>query len=144
MAKVNSFGTALQYEDPNNAGTYITVAQAKDISGPERTTSDIEVTTHDSANAYREYLPGLKDGGNISFDLEFDPADSASQAELQTLMEDRTVLNWRLVFPNSDSSRFDFAGFINSFSAEAPVDGSLTASVGIKITGKPTLTAVPA
>lgn len=144
MAKRTAKGTALQYEDPNTPGTYITVAQCKDFDGPEDTTDEIDVTTHDSADDYKEFLPGLQDGGTVSFDIELDPEDTASQAQLRTFKQSREVVNWRLVFPTTNLSRLEFIGFVNSFSLGAPVEGSITGSCGIRVSGKPTLVASPA
>lgn len=143
MAKYASTGTLLKYEDPDNAGTFITVAQAKDFSGPDRSVNNTDVTTHDSTNGYAENLPTIKQGGTIDFDLEFDPEDAASQAELTTLFEAKTVLAWYLVFPTTNSARLEFSGHVSSIGVSAPVDGSLQAPVSIQTTGKITLNSSP-
>ena len=75
MSSYAAFGASLVY-DP--ASTDLTVAQITNISGPGISTDAIDVTTHQSASAHREFLAGLVDGGEVTFEMVFDAEASAS------------------------------------------------------------------
>ena len=54
-------------------GTYTTIAEVKDISGPETSVDVVEVTNQDSPDNFEEIIPTLKRGGTTSFDVNFVP-----------------------------------------------------------------------
>lgn len=116
------------------------ISQVRDISGPSFSRNAIDVTTRDQTDDYwMEYLKGLKDGGELTFDLAFDPAvhGTASSGLLSDFEENTTIPEWRLVFP--DSTEWTFPGFLTAFEPAEPLDDVLGASLTVKISGKPTL-----
>lgn len=135
-------GTLLKVSDNASPPVFSTVANVSSISGPNISAETYDVTSHDSTNNYREFISGLKDGGEVSFDIFFNP-DEATHYEgaggLLQFLEDREVKNWRIDFPTSPVKRWSFAGVVTAFENEAPTDGPLTASITIKVSGKPTL-----
>lgn len=70
MAKYTGTGVALAIEI---ASVYTVVAQVRDIAGPNQSSDVIETTSRDNANLYKTYLAGLRDGGEVTFDLVYDP-----------------------------------------------------------------------
>ena len=48
------------------------VAEVVNISGPNIETEDIDITSMDSSSGFRDFIPGLIDGGEISVDLVYD------------------------------------------------------------------------
>lgn len=135
MAKQAAFGSTLTYSP---ASYPVVIAQIGNITGPGISTDSIDVTTHDSTSAHRQFVAGLVDAGEVSFDFQFDPAASAASGTVALgLMEahatNRTVATWAITFP--DSSTRTFSAFVTSWSANAPVDGAVTGSCSMKITG---------
>jgi predicted secreted protein len=139
-AAINAYGTLLQLGDGAGPEVFTTVGEVTDISGPSGEKETIEVTNHSSPDGYKEYIGGLKDGGEVSFDINFVPDDPQSQALLDEF-EAATTANWQLLFP--EGSKIGFAGFLTGFEFSAPVDDKLGASLTLKVTGSITLTPAP-
>lgn len=132
MAKQHAFGTTLEID---NGGSYSTVAYVRDISGPSLSLDATETTTHDSSNAWREFVGGLIDGGEVSLDLVYDPAEAthANSTGLLSELTGRTVEGFRVTWP--DTSTATFNALVTGFEPGAPVDDLLSASATLKVTG---------
>jgi predicted secreted protein len=115
-----------------------TVSEITSITPFEFTADEIDVTTHGSADRYREYIQGLRDGGSISIEGYF---TTASAANLITLFQSTaTALTATVDLPTSPSvTRFTSSVIVTAFSTEAPLDGVIGYSATFKITGKPLL-----
>lgn len=113
---------------------FTTIAEVTNISGPGRSLETIDATHMESTDAYREYLPSLKDGGELNFDLNYLPAD-ANQLGLSEDMENRIRRNFRIVWTDVANSTDQFSGYVTSFEPSAQIDDKLSASCTIKVTG---------
>lgn len=132
---VNAFGTQLKRN-----GT--TLAEVTDISGPELSRDNIEVTHHQSPNMWREFIKGLKDAGEFSCTINYIPTNSTHNAATGVLSDfanNTTVDTWTLVFPDTLATTWSFPGFITKFSAKEPIDDRLNADLTFKVSGAPTL-----
>lgn len=139
-----AFGTILAYGDGENVETFTKIGQMKDISGPNMSRDTIDVTNHDSPGGYREFLASIRDGGEITFAVEYDPGDSTHDQDTGLLylfgLDVRT--NFQLIFPvESDNGYwgYTFSGLVTVFFPKEPVDGSITADITIKVGGAVTL-----
>ena len=123
------------------------VGQVGDIDGPGIESEQIEVSHRDSQ--WRRYVSGMKDGGEISFDVIFDPNHVSHDPTLTDSMykyaETGVVTSWRVDFPGVGTAvtRAAFDGFVSSFETTSPLEDGLKADVGIKISGAITWTHVP-
>lgn len=141
MAKIAAYGSALlvQYAQ---TGAFINIANLGDFSGPEVSVDTIDVTTHDSPDKFNEFVPGMADGGEVTFDLVFDPALAVS-ATLYNAVADRVKHNFRARAPgyavatDAGGGWFAFAGFFTKFAVSNPVKDKLGATCNIKVSGKP-------
>lgn len=142
MSGRDAFGTQFKRGDGQEPESFTTIANVTSISGPSRERESIETTAHDSADQYREFVPGLKDGGEISLDLNYDPTSETIGA-LDDDFEDQQVRNYQIVIlpGTEDEHTWDFAGFLTSLGDEFPHDDKMTRTATVKISGKPTLTA---
>jgi len=129
-----AYGTLLKHSKDGGT-TYTTIAEVVSISGPGLSAEAIDVTSHDSPEGWREYVGGLKDGGEVTFDINFIPGNT-THAELAGRIG-AYVDTFQLVFP--DNTAWTFDALITGFEPQENVDGKLSASVTLKITGKPTL-----
>jgi predicted secreted protein len=114
------------------AETYTTLAEVLDIDGPSQKRDSIEVTSHSSAG-WREYIAGLRDGGEIKFDINFVP-DDATQVTLRGVFDDGITANFQIVYPNGTTDTF--AATVTEYGTKSPVDGAVTESIGLKISGE--------
>lgn len=141
MAGLDAWGTQF-LRDSDGAGTYVVIANVSDLSGPSRSREAIEVTAHDSPNQYREFVKGLKDGGEITLTLNYNPANNTHSA-LDADFEEDTLRNYRIiVLPGeTDEHTWTLSGLITNLSDAFPIDDRMEREVTVKISGKPTLAA---
>ena len=138
MAGQPAFGTLLKIG--GTAGT--AAANVTKIDGPAPTLDTIDVTAHDSAGAWHEYVAGLLDGGEVNLELNFDPAAAThknASGGLQYIMIQRALTAFALVFPQATNPTYTFNAFVTKFTRSSPFDGSLEGQVTLKISGAPTL-----
>ncbi len=108
--------------------------------GQKKEDNSVEATNQDSPDHYKEFIPGLVDGGEISFEANLLPK-TVSQASLMTLAQGRTVKNWQMAWTafGSPNPTLTFSGFITAAEPTTPFADKATLSITIKISGKPTL-----
>lgn len=138
MAEVQpSFGSQFWLEDPASPTLLVRIAELQDISGPGKVRETFDVTTHDSPDGYREYIGTLKDGGEVSFTLMFDPSDTGHLV-LESAIDRNGIggLGARVYWPTDDGDYAEFDCIPTNLSWNAPVNGALTADFTAKVTGK--------
>lgn len=133
MAGMDAFGTALSRGDGSSTETFLAIAHVTNVGGPSTSRDTYDVTAHDSADGWREFVGGLKDGGEVSIDVNYHPAEHDT---LAADYADTDPRNYKVAFP--DGSEWAFAALLTGFEPGAPHDGQLTASLGFKVSGKPT------
>ncbi len=139
MAGVHGFGTLLKM-----GSTPTTIAHVTNITGPGYSSDPVEVTAHDSPSAYREYVAGLLDAGDVGFDLNFDPSETTHRDAAGGIIDvfnQRAVESFVIEFPDG-VIQCAFSGIVTAFEPDMPFDDKMTASATVKVTGKPTWTYV--
>ena len=134
------FGSRLQMRLPG--GEWTTLAGVQDLTGPELSTEDVQVTHQESPDAHHEHIPGLRDSGTVTCDVVYTPQSPAHGNQpggLAYEWRSRTVRDWRIVWPDSGGTTWTFRGYVSGFSPSAPLAEALTASVTIRIAAAPTL-----
>jgi len=140
--KYSAFGTTLEMGQGDEAPeTFDEIANVRNISGPGISLDTEDATTHDSTNAWEEVVPTVLRTGDLTLEIVYDPSDDthdeASDLGLLAKIANKTLTNFKITWP--DAVEWSFAAYVRSFEPGAPHDGSLTASVGLKISGAPTL-----
>lgn len=133
------FGTLFKTGNGATPELFSTVAEVTGITPPAMSRDTVDATHELSPEAWREFIAGLKDGGEVSFDMNFvpDSADAANfMAELD-LQGSAATKNRLILFP--DGSVFKFAAILTGYEPDAPIDDKMSASVTFKVTGKPNL-----
>lgn len=140
MPGVAAFGTTLSRD---NGTSFDALANVTSLSGPSMSRETIDVTSHDSASSYMEFVASLIDGGEVTADLNWDPADTSldSANTTTTLMADletTTPVAYEITFP--DGAKFAADLLITGFEFTANYDAKLEASLTFKVSGLPTFT----
>lgn len=131
MATSASIGNGAQFQiESATPGTYTAIAEVYDITPPNETT-DIIDASH-MASTDREFIMGLTDPGETSFEMNFVPG-SASEGLLLAAKAARAAKNFRIVFPNL--ATWTFAGLLTGYEPAMPNDDKMTCTVTIKVTG---------
>jgi len=137
MAGLDAFGTQLQRGDgATPTETFTAIANVTDITPPGIERETYDVTAHDSPDAYREFIGGLKDGGEVEIEINYDPRE---HDDLVADFADTEPRNYKIVWP-STLGNWAFAAILTNFEPEAPHDDKLAASLTFKVSGKPTIT----
>lgn len=136
---LDAFSTTFKVGDGATTEAFTAVAEVHNISGPSISRDSIETTHHGSTAGFREYLPGLRDGGEVTIDLNWDHGSGANHSALYNDIDTGTANgNYQVEFP--DATVFEFSGHVTAFDVTAPIDDRLTASVTFKVSGQPSLT----
>lgn len=138
---IHAQGTLLQRGDGLSPEGFTTVAEVGSISGPTLQADLIDVTNHSSPSRYREYIQGLKDGGELTFTLNFIPTEATQNASTGVLSDWNTGArkNYRLRFPSSPTVDWILPIIVTNFEIGAEVENQLTADVTMKVVSAPTL-----
>lgn len=110
--------------------------ELESITGPSYAVDTIDVTSHDSENGFREFVAGLGDGGDITFEGNLLPGDDEGQ---MNFLRDLGAKEEREVTVSSpdDGIVFTCQGIATGWTPSFPHDGKLGFSATIKVTGKP-------
>jgi predicted secreted protein len=135
MAGVDAFGTKWAI-DPAGGTAYVDVAEVTSVDVLDIKVDTIDVSSHDSANQWREFLGGMKDAGELSMDINYDPADHGT---IFSNIGVDAVAN-RITLTDAGAAVVTFDGIITGMKAQAPYDDKLSATVTIKVSGAPTIT----
>lgn len=129
----SGFGTKIYRSD--GAGSWLSIAEIHDVSGPSMSRNLIDATHMESDDGYTEDVPGLKDGGDVTFECNMiDP--ETSQGLLKTDFETGTVRDFRVVLPGG-TRRWAFAAIVSAIGNSFPQDGRMVMPVTLAIQGKP-------
>lgn len=116
-----------------------TIAELDDIGAPRRKADALDATTHDSANGYRDFIGGLRDGGEVSLKGNFYPGDTLGQIGLRDDLDAGTLQVFVLTFPAAMAATETFNGIVTSLETGAPLAGKVPFTATIKVSGKPVL-----
>jgi predicted secreted protein len=149
FTKQRAFGAKLLLQTGSGPTSWLEVAGIKDITGPGNAREAIDVTTHDSQSYYVEKVPGIKDGGTVSFEIEFLAGQTAASGPqldaIQETFETDIIKYWAVKLRQGtvegfasaviDADCWKFQGFITKMETSLPVNGSVRQSVEIAISG---------
>lgn len=132
MSDLNSFigyGTSISRAGNN-------IAEVVSIKPPALKMDTPDVTTMDSATSFRQFIAGLKDGGEVGITMKFYPGDTLGQYGLMQDLENGTKQAFIITLPDSLAT-WTFNGFVTSIDPDVPLDDAVGLEATIKVTGKP-------
>jgi hypothetical protein len=146
------FGATLQKgQDDGSPETFVDVLGIKSISGPEITRDTHDTTTMLSPSGWREFIGGLKDGGEVSFEANWLPREPTQNQATGGFMAEfdkdscESRGNWRIAVPacpGENEMWLEFAGVVSGQSISIPMDDLMGFTGTIKVSGRPTLVEV--
>lgn len=140
MAGFSAFGTVLMMKNDSttafSTGTDV-IGDLTNISGPTMSAEHIDVSSHDSTGAFREFVTSFLDGGEVS--LEGNLTAGGGADDLVDAFCDRELQNVKVTFPTTDNLNWAFDGYVTGVETDAPYDDKAGFSATIKVSGKPTL-----
>jgi predicted secreted protein len=137
------YGITVARGDGASPEVFTKIAELIDLSPPSLAKDSVEMTHTDSPDGFREFIPGLKDGGEFTATVNLVPGaatqHNASGGALNDYINETTARNWRITFPGSPAATWTFKAFITSFEAATPMDDKMTFAITFKVTGAPTI-----
>lgn len=112
------------------------VAEINSISGPNMTRDTIDVTNLNSTGGYREFIPGFRDGGEVTLSCNW-ALDEWSDwlADFQS----DTIVAYSITLANTEASVISFSAYCVGMGTEVPTDDKVTNEVTLKISGAVTI-----
>lgn len=141
-----AYGSELKLGDDGTTETFTKIAEIIDIDGPSMSRDVIEVTSQDSTDGWREFIPGMRDGGEISVTANWIPAGTTQDGSVGLLSKftDDDIHNFQIITADDGSSGtmdIDFAAIVTNFSPSLPLEDRATLNFSLKITGAVSITA---
>lgn len=127
-------GSKFRIGDPDTPGTFTEMAEITSITPPSISRDVIDATHSASPDRWREHIPGLIDGGEVSIEGNFVPG-SAGDLLLIAAQTDDDVRPYQIEFPNGVI--WEFEAFCTAYEPDAPFDDKMSFSATFKVSGKP-------
>lgn len=130
------YGSELWIE--NDSATLTQIAEITAISLPNPETEEVEATHMQSPNRRREYIAGLIEDGEGTFELNYVPG-SATSTLIREAQESGEARGYKIVVPDGTGT-WEVTGdlIVRSFEREIPIDDRMTATLTVRFTGAST------
>lgn len=142
MAASNAvLGYGTIYEIASNAGgtTWTKIGEVLSVTPPDAQTDEVETTHMESPGRTREFIAGLINLDDVSFDINWIP-DDATDKLIQGLRASGEKRQHRITWPNG--VKWTYLAFLKGFAPSVSVDDRLTATVTAKVAGSLSITPV--
>ena len=121
--------------------TYTEIGEVFSISPPGVSAETIDTTGLNPTDAFRTFIKSLKDGGEVTVNMRFDPAtvaDAEKQTLLKTAVESAANSTAKIAFSDSGPNVV-FSGPATGWTpGELTADGLIELTFTMKVSGKPT------
>ena len=126
-------GTTFRRWDGTN---WVEIAEIKQITGPGKTRTTIDVTSLDSTGGYNEFIGGFRDGGTVVLAMIF-------RRDTYEIMDDdfesNDLQNYEIYLPDDEFTSIEFEGLVTELPLEIAPDDAITTNVTIKVSGQPVM-----
>ena len=117
----------------------VTIAEVTSIGGLELDSDEIDVTHLMSPGGYEEVIQTIRRTGVVTLEGNFVPGD-AGQADLMADYLSGAVHEYKITFPAAMATEWTFDAFVKKApSTEVNMDGAVSFSAELRVTGQPTL-----
>lgn len=135
-----SLGILLKMGNGASPETFTSIAEVKDIDGP-----NLKVSTQESthlADSWKGIKPILLEGGEVKLTLNFlvDHATQGFASGLLLALANKTLKNWQIIWPDGTggtAATWPFAAYVTSFTPKGTTTTLQAAAVTLSIDGTP-------
>lgn len=120
----------------------VEIAEVRDVSFPSTEADEHEVTHLKSPDRYKEFISGLRDGGECTATINYDPG-SASDLLLAAASETGTLRKVRIVVPDTSGTgtadwNFTFIAFVKKYGPDTmEANAPITATAIFRVSRAP-------
>jgi predicted secreted protein len=108
------------------------------VTPPNPQVADVEATHMLSANRRREYISGLIEDGQGTFEMNLVPG-SDSDTLIQAALSDGEARSYRIVLPDGDFGwKIEGTCIVKGYERNIPIDDRMTATLTVRFTGAST------
>lgn len=129
---VASYGSVLKW---NN----VALAEITDIAGPGISFDTIGVTSYSSPNAFKEFIAGFGDGGEVTIEGNFISGDTTGQIAFITDAFAKTIREVIITDPADSATEWTFDALVTALEFRRPLEEQLGFTATLKISGVPSL-----
>ena len=130
------YGSVFQIQTENSPDVFVDMAEVSSITPPSATLDQVDVTHMTSPGRNREFISGLNDPGEVSFDMNFVPGSTSDDRLFELLNIPIGLTRQRLCrisFPNGVTRTF--SAELTGYEPTVPVDDKMSATVTFKVSG---------
>lgn len=121
------------YRYSTDSSSYIEVAKISEIGGPNKSRDTIEVTTLGSVDGYKEFISGLRDGGQVTLSLLY---TKSGYQNINADFENDLNQAYLIVLPDEDNFSFEFEGLVTELGLTVSTGDAIACDTTIKVSGK--------
>jgi hypothetical protein len=128
-------GYGTRYEVWDSAASppaFVFISEVIGVTPGEAVADRIDATHMMSPNRRREYIAGLIDSGEASFEINWIPGNDTDLL-LRDLMDSGEIVEHRITFPGG--ARVTYDASLLGFAKEIPVDDRMTATITVAVSG---------
>lgn len=128
------WGTELWMKNASNVWTQL--AEVTEIGLPNPQVDEVEATHFLSPDRSKEYIPGLKENGEVSYAMNY-IAGSATDLLITAALQE--VRAFRVIVTTSTDEQgwvFEFDGLVKGYEKNVPIGDRQTATMTIRVSGE--------
>jgi predicted secreted protein len=133
----SGINTQFKRGDGASNEAFTTIAEVKNISGPDVSRDFIDVSSLDSTDGYREFIAGFRDAGQVVLSMNY---TRVSYDLLKADFDTNSARNYQIVFGDTGLTTYDFAGWVVGLTHNTDFESAVALEVTIKIDGPIDLT----
>ncbi|CZT36137.1 phage tail tube protein [Rhizobium sp. 9140] len=127
------YGTGYEIWDSTlSTPGYVDLGEVTMVTPGSATADRVEATHMKSPGRRREYIAGLIDSGEASFEINWVPGSPTDELIRRVFESGETVLH-RITFPNKHRVAYDAQ--ITGYEKDVPVDDKMAATVTVSVSG---------
>jgi len=129
-------GWSTQFWLDDALGALTELAEIFAVTPPNPQVDDVEATHFKSPNRYREYITGLIEYGEGTFEMNYVPG-SATDILIRAAITDGVARSYKIAIPDGDVGLWEITGecIVKGYERSIPIDDRMTATMTIRFTG---------
>jgi len=133
------YGRLLSIEDDSSPPAFVVVGEITAVNGPAFAADALDATHMQSPDRFREFIPGLRDAGELSGEINYVPGGAGTEIMIANLGRKK---NFKVEEPDSGSPPITMTceAFITAFGITGPIADKMNATFTLKLSGSPTIT----